>query len=63
MDVKISSSINFEDYEILIRKKGIDGYSSYCPQLNLMLTGTVHEEVVLLMQNRIKEHIESLKNS
>ena len=63
MNVLVSNSTNFEDYEILIRKKGVNGYSSYCPQLNLMLTGTEHEEVVLLMQNKIKEHIESLKNS
>lgn len=63
MEIKLSQSTNFDDYEILIRKKGVNDYSSYCPQLNLMLSGTVHEEVANLMEEKIKEHIESLINS
>jgi len=61
MDFKISTSTNIDDYEILIRKRGENEYASYCPQLNLMLTGTFHEEVENKMYERIKQHIEELK--
>lgn len=60
MEIKVSQSTNFDDYEILIRKKGTNNYSSYCPQLNVMINGTVHEEVAELMQEKIKLHIEKL---
>jgi hypothetical protein len=63
MEIKISRSTNPDDYEILIRKKGVNNYSSYCPQLNLVLNGTVHEEVVNMMQIKINEHIANLNNS
>lgn len=56
-----STSINFEDYEILIRKRGDNEYASYCPQLNLMMTGTFHEEVYNLMYEKIAEHIKEIK--
>lgn len=61
MAFTISNSTNIDDYEILIRKRGDFEYASYCPQLNLMLTGTFHEEVENMMYERIKLHIESLK--
>jgi hypothetical protein len=60
MEIKLSTSTNFEDYEILIRKKGLNNYTSYCPQINLILAGTVHEEVVQMMQEKINEHISKL---
>ena len=62
MSVQISTSTNFDDYEILIRKRADMEYASYCPQLNLMLTGTYHEEVYNLMNEKISEHIETIKN-
>jgi predicted RNase H-like HicB family nuclease len=61
MVFKISDSMNAEDYEILIRKRGEDDYASYCPQLNLMIKGTVHEDVKQQMKEKIEEHIEKLK--
>ncbi len=63
MAFTISTSTNIDDYEILIRKRGDFEYASYCPQLNLMLTGTFHEEVENMMYERIKLHIESLKTN
>ncbi|HRP01079.1 MAG TPA: hypothetical protein PLE30_00355 [Candidatus Kapabacteria bacterium] len=63
MAYSISNSTNVNDYEILIRKRGDSEYASYCPQLNLMLTGTFHEEVENLMYERIKLHIETLKTA
>ncbi len=61
MSSKISTSINMDDYEILIRKRGDNEYASYCPQLNLMLTGTFHEEVENKMNEQIALHIQQLK--
>ena len=39
MSILVSTSTNIDDYEILIRKRGEGKYASYCPQLNIMLTG------------------------
>lgn len=63
MEFQPSQSTNIYDYEILIRKRGENEYASYCPQLNLMLTGTFHEEVEELILEKIKEHIENLKQA
>ncbi|MDC1068104.1 hypothetical protein OAQ99_02970 [Candidatus Kapabacteria bacterium] len=56
----ISQSSDLNDYEILIRKRGENQYASYCPQLNLMLTGVEHEAVREKMYNQITQHIESI---
>jgi len=61
MSFKISTSTNIDDYEILIRKPCDNEYASYCPQLNLMLTGAFHEEVENLMYEKIKQHIGTIK--
>jgi hypothetical protein len=61
MSSKISTSLNIDDYEILIRKRGDNEYASYCPQINLMLTGLLHEEVENKMFERISRHIQELK--
>lgn len=63
MSFKQSTSLDINDYEILIRRRGENEYASYCPQLNLMLTGTFHEEVENMMLEKVKEHIEKLKSS
>lgn len=57
----ISQSTERFDYEILIRKRGENDYSSYSPQLNLILKGTYHEQVAEAMEKAVEEHIESLK--
>lgn len=61
MEVKISQSKNKFDYEVLIRKQGNNNYASYCPQLNLMLTGTEHVEVQEAMEEKINAHIDTLQ--
>lgn len=61
MSFRISTSTNIDDYEILIRRRGENEYASYCPQLNLMLTGTFHEEVENMMYERVKQHINDLQ--
>lgn len=60
MDINISTSKNRNDYEILIRKRGVYEYSSYCPQINQMVKGKEHNEVKDKMNEIIREHIESL---
>lgn len=63
MEVKKLESKNFDDYDILIRRRGDNDYASYCPQLNYMISGTEHEEVLKLMQEHIKEYIEKLESN
>ncbi len=60
MEMTKPTSTNMQDYEILIRRRGENEYASYCPQLNLMLTGTEHEEVALKMEKHVQEYIEKL---
>lgn len=57
MAVEISKNTDPDTYEILIRKRGDNDYASYCPQLNFMIKGTVHEEVQNQMQEHIQKHI------
>jgi hypothetical protein len=61
MSSKISTSLNIDDYEILIRKRGDNEYASYCPQLNLMITGAFHEEVENKMYEKVTSHVQQLK--
>lgn len=60
MAFNILKSQNINDYEILIRKRGENEYASYCPQLNVMLTGTFHEEVEGKMEEYIENHIKNI---
>ena len=60
MSFEKSTSTNIEDYEILIRRLGETEYASYCPQLNFMLKGTVHEEVADRMKEHIQQYIEEI---
>ncbi len=61
MSETITESTNVFDYEILIRKRGDGDYASYCPQMNLMLTGTEHEQVQTMMQEAVLKHVDELK--
>ncbi len=60
MEPKKSTSTDFYDYEIYVRRRGENDYASYCPQLNLMINGSEHEQVVMLMRQRIEEYIKNL---
>ncbi len=60
MEIKKPTSKDIHDYEILIRRTGVEEYSSYCPQLNYMIKGTVHEEVQDQMTDYVKKYIDSL---
>ncbi|MGQ9819382.1 MAG: hypothetical protein ACUVQ1_05600 [Candidatus Kapaibacteriales bacterium] len=59
--MELSKSINIFDYEIYVRRRGENDYASYCPQLNLMINGKNHEEVVQQMRKKIEEHIAKLR--
>jgi hypothetical protein len=63
MERKISNSLNINDYDVLIRRRGENAYASYCPQLNYMLVGEEDEQVYSLMLEKIRAHIEQLKHN
>jgi hypothetical protein len=49
--------IGNKNYEILVRRQGEDGYSAFCPQLELIVRGTAHEQVENKMKQLIEEHV------
>ena len=46
------------NYDILVRKDGENKYAAFCPQLNILVKGTSHEEVEVEIRKRIKEYLE-----
>jgi predicted RNase H-like HicB family nuclease len=46
-----------KNYEILIRRRGETGYAAFCPELELIVNGTAHEQVENKMKELILEHI------
>mgnify|MGYP000955454283 CR=1 FL=1 len=61
MSLEKSKSTKYDDYEVLIRRRGESEYASYCPQLNFMIKGTEHEEVADKMKAYIENYIEEIK--
>lgn len=49
--------IGNKNYEILVRRQGETGYSAFCPQLELIVRGTAHEQVENKMKQLIQEHV------
>lgn len=49
--------IGNKNYEILVRRQGETGYSAFCPQLELIVRGTAHEQVENKMKELIQEHV------
>ncbi len=60
MEFKKSTSTNFDEYEVMIRRRTENDYSAYCPQINLQINGLTHEQVEAMMQDKIHKHIEEL---
>ncbi len=46
-----------KEYEILIRRQGEEVYSAFCPQLELIVRGTAHQQVEEKMRQLILEHV------
>ena len=63
MNLAKPTSTDPYEYEILIRRRGENDYASYCPQLNLMIAGTEHEEVRNMMKEKVDKYIESLAHN
>lgn len=61
MAFKKSESTDFNSYDIMIRRRTEDDYSSYCPQLNKQINGLAHEQVEALMKDEILKHIEDIQ--
>ena len=46
-----------EEFEILVRRQGENVYAAFCPQLELVVRGTAHQQVEQKMQQLILEHV------
>jgi hypothetical protein len=51
------------NYEILVRRQGEAVYSAFCPQLELIVRGTAHEQVENKMKQLINEHVAKLEQA
>ncbi len=49
--------IEGKEYEILVRRQGEEVYSAFCPQLELIVRGTAHQQVEEKMRQLILEHV------
>lgn len=49
--------INGKEYEILVRRRGENVYAAFCPQLELIVNGTAHQQVEEKMKQLIIEHV------
>ena len=49
--------IGDKNYEILIRRRGETVYAAFCPELNLIVNGTAHQQVEEKMRQLILEHV------
>jgi predicted RNase H-like HicB family nuclease len=52
--------VDGKEYEILIRRQGEEGYSAFCPQLELIVRGTAHVQVEEKMKQLILQHVKGL---
>lgn len=50
------------NYDILVRKDGENNYAAFCPQLNILVKGSTHEEVELAVRKKIQEYLEKKKS-
>lgn len=50
------------NYDILVRKDGENNYAAFCPQLNILVKGSTHEEVEFAVRKKIQEYIEKKKS-
>lgn len=50
-------NVGGKEYEILIRRRGETGYAAFCPELELIVNGTAHEQVENKMKELILEHV------
>ena len=46
-----------KEYEILVRRRGEAVYAAFCPQLNLIVNGTAHQQVEEKMRQLIMERV------
>ncbi|HEY3876202.1 MAG TPA: hypothetical protein VGM92_12055 [Candidatus Kapabacteria bacterium] len=52
-----------KEYEILIRRQGEQVYSAFCPQLELIVRGTAHQQVEEKMRQLILERTAQGENA
>jgi len=49
------------EYEILVRRQGETVYAAFCPQLELIVRGSAHEQVENRMKELILEHVAKME--
>jgi predicted RNase H-like HicB family nuclease len=49
------------NYDILVRKDGENKYAAFCPQLNILVRGSSHEEVELEVRKKIQAYLDKQK--
>ncbi len=54
--------IGDKEYEILVRRQGEAVYSAFCPQLELIVRGTAHQQVEEKMKQLIMERVSKSEN-
>lgn len=54
------TAIDPHSYEIMVRKRGVNDYASYCPQLNVIIKGVEQDEVKIKMREYIAQYIKEL---
>jgi hypothetical protein len=57
IDVCFGMQIGDKNYEILIRRRGETVYAAFCPELELIVNGTAHQQVEEKMKELILEHV------
>ncbi len=50
-----------KEYEILVRRRGENVYAAFCPQLELIVNGTAHQQVEEKMRQLIIETVTGQK--
>jgi hypothetical protein len=50
-------NVGGKEYEILIRRRGETVYAAFCPELELIVNGTAHQQVEEKMRQLIMEHV------
>lgn len=51
-----------ETYDILVKREGETGYSAFCPQLELIVRGTAHQQVEEKMRQLILEYTAKMQS-
>ena len=52
---------DINSYEIMVRKRGVDDFAAYCPELNIIIKGKTNDEVKKRLKEYIVQYTDELK--